>query len=373
MKILGIIAEYNPLHNGHIHHLKESQKLNVDLTIAVITSTFNSRGEISLLSSAEKTKILLNNNVDIVVELPFITSVQSADQFAYNSVKILNHLNVTNIVSGSENNDLSFIEKLHVASNSLEYNTLLSKNLKEGNSYKTASNRAFSALGIPNPNSNDMLNWKYYEAIKKINKNIKLSFIKRENSNYLDKTQSHESICSATSIRETKEYDKFVPIEVKEILDKKGIITHNKMDDFLVYKRCSNNLLNDIYFMDEGLDNAFLKSKSTSFDEISKELTSQRYTTSRIRRALLQILFNITKKEAVNSLLEFKPRVLGFNSKGQLYLNSIKKDKDYFTNLKSNINTTYDLEIRILKTLSFIYKYDYFKESQMLPIIKKDA
>ncbi len=370
MKILGIIAEYNPLHNGHLFHLKEAQKINPDLTIAIITSTFNSRGEISLLSSYEKTQILLNNNVDIVIELPFILGTQAADLFAFNSVKMLNHFNVTHIVSGSENDNLDYIKQLDCISKSKDYDELISSYLKTGLSYKSASNKSFLDLGIELPNSNDMLNWKYYSAIKQINSSINLSFVKRNNSNYLDKVQCHSSICSATSIRETKNYSNYVPLEVKSILDKKGILNHDNLNQILVYKRNSSIDLSNVYFMDEGLDNAFLKSKELSFDSIATELTSSRYTTSRIRRSLLQILFNISKNDSKNCFNEFNPRVLGFNKKGQSYLNSIKKEISFFNNLKSNINTTYDIEIRILKILSSIYNIDFFKESQMLPIIK---
>ncbi len=373
MKILGIIAEYNPLHNGHIFHLTEAQKINPDFTIVVITSTFNSRGEISLLTSKEKTKILLNNNVDIVIELPFIHGTQSADIFAYKSIELLNKFNVTNIISGSENNNIEYIKELYNTTNSSEYDCKIKEHLKNGTSYKTASNKALLDLGIDTPSSNDILNWKYYTAIQQINNNITLSFIKREKSNYLDKNQLDSNICSATSIRETKNYINYVPNDVKKILDMKGLISHEPINNFLIYKRTSSTNINEIYFMDEGLDNGFLKSKELTFDNISKELTTSRYTTSRIRRGLLQILFNITKHEASISLKECNPRILGFNSKGQAYLNSIKKEVEFFTNLRSNINTTYDIEIRILKTLSLIYNYDYFKESQLLPIIKKDA
>lgn len=370
MKILGIIAEYNPLHNGHIHHLKEAMKINPDISIAIITSTFNSRGEISLLSSSEKTNLLLDLGIDIVLELPFVLGVQSADLFAYHSVKILNHFNVTHIISGSENNNIDYIEQLHNLSNNIEYNNCIKKFLKEGYSYKVSSNKAFEEIGLASPSSNDMLNWKYFSAINTINKNIKLSFVKRENSNYLDKTPTHSNICSATSIRETSNYNNYVPSNVKDILDTKGILNHSFLDPFISYKKHVSNDLSNIYFLDEGLDKAFLRCTSTTFDSISNELTSSRYTTSRIRRSLLQILFNITKDESKIFLNELTPRVLGFNKKGQSYLNTIKKDTGYFTNLKNGISVTYDIEIRVLKTLSSIYKIDFFNESQKLPTIK---
>lgn len=371
MKILGIIAEYNPLHNGHIHHLKKALEIKPDLSIAIITSTFNSRGEISLLSNYEKTDLLLNLGIDIVIELPFILGTQSADLFAYNSIKILNNFKVTNIISGSENNNIDYIKQLDTTSNSVEYNNLLNKFSKEGNSFKQSSNKAFLELGIDIPNSNDMLNWKYYSSINKINKNINLSFIKREKSNYLDKTQNDKSICSATSIRETNIYKNYVPKNVEELLNKKGILSHENLDSFIIYNRNTVSNLHNINFMDEGLDNAFLKTKCLSFDEIASELTSSRYTTSRIRRSLLQIIFNITKEESDVCKSELNPRVLGFNSKGQKHLNSIKKESNFFVNIKHNINTTYDIEMRIIKTLSNIYNIDYLKENQKLPIIKK--
>ncbi len=371
MRILGIIAEYNPLHNGHIYHLNEAQKNNFDLTIVIITSTFNSRGEISLLSCKEKTELLLAYNVDIVLELPFILGTQGADMFAYNSINMLNKMGVTHIISGSEDDNINYIKELFNISNSTQYNNLISVYLKEGSSYKTASNKAFADLNIKNPNSNDMLNWKYYDAIQKINPNIELSFIKRENSNYLDKDQTHESICSATSIRETLNYNNYVPKSVKDILDTNGILNNNMLSQYLIYKRNTETNLSNIYFLEEGLDNAFLKSTSLTFKDISNELTSSRYTTSRIRRCLLNILFNISKSEASICLSECLPRVIGFSSNGQKYLSNNKKDIKYFTNLKNNINKTYDLEIRILKTLSYIYNKDFFKDNQSLPIQKR--
>ncbi len=368
MKVLGIIAEYNPLHNGHILHLKKALEINPDISIAIITSSFNSRGEISLLSVAEKTRLLLELGIDIVLELPFVLGTQSADHFAYNSIKILNNFNVTNIVTGSENNNIDYIKQLESISNCSEYNQLVNSYLKDGNSYKSSSNKAFMELGISIPNSNDMLNWKYYSSILKINKRIELSFIKREKSNYLDKTQSDNSICSATSIRQTNNYINYVPNNVREILDNRGLLNHSNLDKFIVFKRDSSVNLSNINFMEEGLDNAFLKSSKLSFDEIVLELTSSRYTSSRIRRSLLQILFNITKVENELCLNEFIPRVLGFNTNGRTYLNSIKGNVVFFTNLKNNISTTYDIEIRILKTLSNIYNIDFFKENQKLPI-----
>lgn len=372
MRILGIIAEYNPLHNGHLYHLNEAKKTPHDLVIAIITNTFNSRGEISLLSAKEKTQLLLQHSVDIVISLPFVYGTQNADIFAYKAVEILNHFKVTDIISGSESNNIDYINELITTSNSDKYHELIKKYLDKGLSYKVASNNALCELGLAIPSSNDILNWKYAEAISKINTNINLSFVKRIKADYHDKIQNDKHICSATSIRTTKNYINYVPTEVSSILDNKGLITLDNLFPFISYLRLVKTNISNLNFISEGLDNAFYNSTSSNYEALILELTTKRYTSSRIRRMLLQILFNITKEQSSICLSEeIIPRVLGFNNKGKDFLSSIKKERKYFTNLRSNINLTYDIEIKILKLISMIYKNNDFKDNQQMPIYYK--
>ena len=99
MDIIGIIAEYNPFHNGHIYHINKIKELYPNsIIILVLNGYFLERGEISIESVKNKTLLALNNNVDIVVELPFIFGSNSADIFSDASIELLNHLGVKKII-----------------------------------------------------------------------------------------------------------------------------------------------------------------------------------------------------------------------------------------------------------------------------------
>ena len=113
MKIIGIIAEYNPFHLGHLYQIKKIKELYPEsLIIAIVSSTFTQRGDISIINKWDKTKIILNNNVDIVIELPFVYATQSADIFAKGALEILNNLKIDTLVFGSESNDIDKLKKL---------------------------------------------------------------------------------------------------------------------------------------------------------------------------------------------------------------------------------------------------------------------
>ena len=114
MKIVGIVIEANPFHNGHKYFINTiKKKYNPDLLIAITSTSFSMRGEISLLNKFEKTQIYLDNGIDIILELPFPYAVQSADFFSKESIKILNKFKITDLVFGSETENNELYEKLY--------------------------------------------------------------------------------------------------------------------------------------------------------------------------------------------------------------------------------------------------------------------
>ncbi len=116
MKIVGIIVEYNPLHNGHIHHINKIKELaKPDCIIACMSSSLTMRGDLSLFNKFDKARQALEASVDIVLELPFVYSMQRADIFAKNAVLILNQFNVNEIWIGSEKNDPRMFEECYQA------------------------------------------------------------------------------------------------------------------------------------------------------------------------------------------------------------------------------------------------------------------
>ena len=115
MKSIGIIAEYNPFHNGHLYQIQEIKKKYPDYTIVlVMTGNFTERGDVAIIDKWKRTTIALNNDIDLVVELPFPFATQSADFFAYGGVTILEKLKVEKIVFGSESDN---IEDLKIIAN----------------------------------------------------------------------------------------------------------------------------------------------------------------------------------------------------------------------------------------------------------------
>ncbi len=360
MKKIGIIVEYNPLHNGHLIHLnKIREKTNADIIIACMTSSFSSRGDLSIFDKFEKTRQALEAKVDLIVEFPFVYSLERADVFAKNAIDILNLMQVDEIWIGSEENNIDLYEEAY-----LKYTDEF--NLDDGKSLKKAS------IDVIPFKSNDVLGFFYFKRIVDKGYNIELHTIKRELTNFLENIIHDEHIASSSAIRANLELiDKFTPKYVSSSKDK--ILDENKLFSFLKYKILSSTTdeLKEIFLVDEGLEYK-LKKEINSYDnkdDFINSLVSKRYTKTRIKRMLSYILFNITKKE-INMIQPIDInfiRVLGFNEIGREYLRKIKKDVDIYTNIKEGINMALDIELRISKILDMIYNTNVFEQEQSKP------
>lgn len=374
MKIVGIIVEYNPLHNGHKLHInKIKQEAKADLIIAALSSSFTMRGEISVFDKFLKTKQTLLLGVDLVVEIPFVSAVNNADIFAINAVRLLNLLGVNEIWIGSENNNNLVYQNYYEHINSLAYQNELKKQLNLGLSYKMASDKAIEISGLTPLLSNDILGLFYYKAIKDNDYKITLKTIKREGNNYLD-TTINSSIASATSLRK-KENDitNYVPDFVLADYRLYGFRSNDDLFSLLKYRILSSTKkeLNKLFLIEEGIENRLFDIyEHESFDSFLSSLKTKRYTDSRIRRTLLYVMFNISKK--VMSEIKTKPldfvRILGYNQNGKKYLSSVKKNLTIYTNIKEGINPILDIELRITKLLDFIYKTNLLSLEQKGPI-----
>jgi predicted nucleotidyltransferase len=349
MNIIGIICEYNPFHNGHIYHLEKIKELYKDsLIILILNGYFLERGEISILSKEDKTKIALDNNIDIVVELPFIYGTQSADIFADISLKILNELKVNKIIFGSETNNIDLLNKIvDIQLNDKDYDINVKKYLQKGLNYPTAMAKALS-LDNKFDNPNDLLGISYIKAIKKNNYNITPICIQRT-SNYHNLC-SNEKIISASNIRnklnKNQNIDKYLPITIKKQLK---TINYDKYFELLKFKIITDHNLSDYLTVDEGIENRLKKEilKSNNINELIDNIKTKRYTYNKINRMLIHILIGV-KKNVNNNNLDYI-KILGFNKKGKKYLNSIKKDVNI--PLKTNHNSiiyNYELKASIL-------------------------
>ena len=392
--VIGLIVEYNPFHNGHLHHIQEIDRLFEDnIKIAVMSGDYVQRGEPSLINKFEKTKIALSQGIDIVIELPAFYSTQSAEIFAKGSVNLLNKLSCSHIVFGSESNDLEKLKRIATIFMTKEFELSLREFLAEGLSYPTAFSKALfdEKLG-----SNDILALEYLKAIKAINPKIEAYCIKREKTGYYD--DEKDNFASATHIRKIlldynkKKEDKLnkiknlVPEFSYKILEENFGVFSCLSDfyDLIKYNIIKNHSnLKNIQDLEVGLENRLYKYslENLKFEDFFNKVLTKRITISRLQRILLHSLFNLTETitERVKNKVSFV-KILGFSTKGQEYLNYLKKSDNYSERkiLTSNRNLKEILNEEEIELFNFnelcsqIYRIKSSYINIGYPIIKKD-
>lgn len=365
MNVSGMVVEYNPFHNGHIYHLDKVKELtSPDLIIAITSGNFTQRGEISIIDKFEKTKAALDNGIDLVVELPFIFTVQNASVFGQKSIELLNKLKVNNVVFGSETNNLEELEDFAAYNIDIDH---LKEIMNEGTSFPKAYGLLAGSL-YPN----DILAITYLKAIK--DTNIKPFLIQRTNNYHgleLNKISSAKAIRQA--IKDGHDYRIATPLTVNEPLFnddlypylQRRLLTSKKED------------LKDIFLVSEGIENLLIKNAYTydTYKEFINNCISKRYTRARIQRICLNIMLDI-KKEDVNKLTPLDYiRVLGFNQKGQEYLKQFRDNEDFkIVSQFKNIPLTYKNIEWKASNFYATYKKDrlaYLKQELRGPIIIK--
>lgn len=359
MEIIGIVAEYNPFHNGHLYQIQKiKEKYPDSILVAVVSSTFTQRGTVSILNKWTKTKIALDNHIDIVIELPFVYATQSSDIFAKGAVALLNKLKVTRIIFGTERDNLNELSlSADIQLNNKKYHKLVKLYLSKGLNYPTATNKALEDLtGQVVTTPNDLLALSYIKEIKSNNYQIKYENIKRTSSYH--GTEINNNITSASNIRklyqENKDIDNLIPYS-KEQLYK---VDMNKFLPLLKYQIFLNqDNLNKYQTVDEGIEGRIIKyiTKSSTYEELINNIKTKRYTYNKISRMLLHILISFTKEEAQNINIDYI-RLLGFSPNGKHYLNKIKKELDVplITGYKKNISKVLDIELRTTKIYTLI-------------------
>lgn len=368
MRVIGIVAEYNPFHLGHLYQINKIREMYPDsIIIAIVSSCFTQRGDVSIINKWDKTNICLSNGIDMVIELPFFFATQSSDIFARGAISLLNKLNIDTLVFGTEMDNIDSLKKMaEVQLNDKRYDDLVKYYLSLGYNYPTSLSKAIKdKLDIEINKPNDLLALSYIKQIMLINKDIKVINIKRTNDYHSKEVNSN--IVNASLIREylrdNKNINNFIPSYDTSILYNVSI-----NDFFLLLKyQIVNNIdnLDKFLTVDEGIENRIRKCirNSNNWDELVKNIKTKRYTYNKINRMFIHILTNLTKEDIKNINIDYV-RVLGFNKKGQSYLNKIKKDIDIpiVTNYKNNISRLFDLEYRINYIYSIIVDEKLIKE-----------
>lgn len=378
MHKIGIIAEYNPFHNGHLYQIKEIKKRYPDSTIiSVVSSSFTQRGDISLLNKWDKTKIALDQGIDLVIELPFVYSTQASDIFAEGSIKILNYLGIDTLVFGTERDTIEDLELLaDIQINNKEYQKKVKHYLSKGLNYATSTNKALEDItNIKVDTPNDLLALSYIKQIKLNKYNIKCTNIKRTTSYH--GSEINDNVSSASNIREmfanNQDIDNLIPFDKKYLYK----VNMNNYLDILKYKVLSEDInINKYQTVDEGIEGRIIDNitKVTTYEELIQNIKTKRYTYNKISRMLLHILTSFTKEEASNIDIDYI-RVLGFTTKGQEYLSKIKKNItiSIITGYKKNISKVLDIEYRVTKIYSLFTSNNLIKkEYQIKPIIKEN-
>lgn len=316
MKTVGIIAEFNPFHNGHKYLIeKAKEETNADRVIVIMSGNFTQQGNIAVIDKFKRAEIATNYGVDLVIELPTIYAVSSAETFAKGAIDILDKLNIVDYLAfGTEAASLIMLQS--IASKILDNENLLSEkikeNLKSGITYALARDKALKEIlttseyaEISSPNN--ILAIEYLKELLKIKSNIVPVAIKRANANHNDTSiYTNSFFASATSLRNHLEnmensvldIENYVPNLTYQALLDSNLLFNNDMYTLLRYiiTEADNKKLSSIYEISEGLENKIKESATTSLSyfELLNNVKSKRYTLSRIKRIFTHILLELT-------------------------------------------------------------------------------
>lgn len=332
-KVLGIVAEYNPFHNGHKYHIEEAKKIvEPDITICAMSGNFVQRGEPAIYNKFIRAKNAINNGIDMVIEIPTYFAVSTAENFAYSAVALLKNAGITHLAFGVESNDITKLDEIAtlLVNEPEEYKSELKKNLDKGLSFASARDNAVSKF-IPNQllkSPNNILAVEYLKAIKYFKADIIPVPIVRTVGYYDDKIKNN--VTSATAIRELIEKNE----EFNSLIPKNSIISDKPVffeyfNDIFMYRL---NSVTPSYLLElpdviEGLENRILSSlECNDINCIINKITTKRYTLSRIKRILISLILEIKSSD----LNEFKSngyaeylRILAISPVGKKYLRNI--------------------------------------------------
>lgn len=348
--ILAVVSEYNPFHNGHLMHLNLSKQITkADFSIAIITGNFVQRGDTSIVDKWTKTKMALEAGFDIVIELPTVYAISSAENFADGAIKILNTLGIVDYLSfGSELGDIGTLNELATVlyKEPKELSILINQYLKTGISYPSAREYALTdylgnrekykkALSSPN----NILGIEYLKALKSHRSTIRPLTIKRKYSDY-NSTAIKNGFASSTAIRsfmlKGKNIHSLVPFETYELLQEQidagqfvPSIQCFEKEILYTLRRMTLPEIASLPDVSEGLENRIklAVNNCNTLPELISAIKTKRFTTTRIQRILLYALLNITQKD-INVSKKVTPyiRVLGFNKHGKKIISAIAKN-----------------------------------------------
>ena len=355
MKICGLITEYNPFHNGHVHHMQEARRVSgCDYLIVVMSGDFVQRGTPAVIDKYSRADMALMEGADLVLELPTLFSTATAEVFAFSAISLLHQLgSVDSVCFGTEIGEIAPLKKIAEFLNNepARYKQTLKENLRAGLSYPAARQQALEeALGDSIENLQEILNSpnnilgiEYLKALDKLSSSMTPFTVHRWKTEHNMTDAVYSDVASATALRnmlyEEDGFEKIIPFvpanTAREIALKYGVSCPVRADDFseiLQYDlmRERKNLSEYLDFsleLQERVNN--LLPDCYTFKEWASALKTKSYTHTRINRALLHLILNIKEKD----LEEYREddyclyaRILGFRKEAAPLFTAIKKN-----------------------------------------------
>lgn len=377
MKV-GVVAEFNPFHNGHQYQIDKINEMNPTIKIVVVSGNFVQRGELSILNKFEKAFIAVENGYDLVVELPCYYSIQNAEVFGIFSTKILEKLGVELQVFGVENDDLKTFVKVIELQKTETYSLKLKELQKKGFSYTSSHQKILEELGYENwYKSNNILAISYIKSI--IENSMKLRYypIKRKNVDYND-DKILGNIASASFIRENynkQDVNKLIPSNTKEVLENKNIDFESIEDRiFELFKYMFNvkskNEIIKVYDYNDSIYNRIQKNLvANSSKEFFRKIVSRNISKNRVKRLMLNLLLDIQNEDIDKEADIEYIRVLAMNNNGRNYIKYLKeKNITIFVNWKDIEKNYVSHKIKIEKNAFLLYEL-LKKEKEKLNVI----
>lgn len=406
MNLLGLVVEYNPFHNGHKYHLEKSKEItNATHTVAIMSGSFLQRGEPALFDKYTRAEMAVKNGVDLVIELPTLYACQSAEIFSHGAVATLNSLNCVNsLCFGSEEGNIDILQTISeiLVKEPSDFKTTLKNFLDEGIVFPVARSKALYEYIKNNHllelsedklqqvlnSSNNILGIEYIKSLIKLNSSIKPYTITRIASKY-NSTDIESNICSATAIRNSlkdntdlKLIENVVPLHTFNEINHKINTNFNPVFDYMFYDLLSSTIIRDVdnltkYFeVNEGIENKIYSNVFTSknLEELINSTKSKRYTMTKIKRTLNNILLGINRDDVIKVKdLDRVPyiRILAFNNKGREIIKKIKTSSDIeiitkFSKISHVDDPIFDTLIKYDLKSSNMYNLIYYKNNRNL-------
>ncbi|MCI8546714.1 MAG: nucleotidyltransferase family protein [Clostridia bacterium] len=382
MDILSIVSEYNPLHNGHLYHFKKSVDLtSADVKVAIMSGNFVQRGEPAILNKWKRAELALKAGFDLVIELPCVYAISSAENFAYGAMKIADEIKSSFVSFGSECGDLDKLRTLSklIIDNQEKYIYFVKEKISEGFSYPKSQELVIADLFGKKfadlCKSNNILGLEYLKALNLFKSSIIPITVERNNFNLISSSEIRK-ILRDNIATEDISIDKFVPDYVfdslKEYSDNGNIVLSLKAFErelFYILRTCNLDDMENIPDLPDNMISSLKKAANSfnSIEDLINNLKNKSITQARIKRILLYILLGVTKKdiEISKSIIPYI-RVIGMTDNGKKLLPIISQSCKVITSVKdfeskckdSNLLRLLDIDKRATNIYTLAYSSD---------------